>query len=245
MDSTNKDSPGSQVVSFSDKTISKQVLNMSLFHPVSVFPGSLGLVSCATAFAIKIPFFLMLGITGIGISFSAFIINVLLRRDSLAKIYINEMRKFLQIKNEREFAELQDSLEELDCEIASKQLQEGKEKIDNYLDLLKDLFIPTELTFMKYSSVAEQIFIGIQDSLSKVVRLKKAIIDTEGEMVDEQNKIIDEILQKNEDALNALDKCKIALSRIDTKQGRATMKILNATEEMRYLADIASIYNIK
>jgi hypothetical protein len=97
------------------------------------------------------------------------------RRDKNMKRIVTEITKRMEERRQALVNDLKQEIANLKITSAEKQLNDFQLKFTTFVDVLDDRFLPTELTFMRYMNVAEQVYLSGMDNLRNAVISHKAI----------------------------------------------------------------------
>ncbi len=172
---------------------------------------------------------------------------------------------------EEEMAQLTAELEGLDDPRPANQLKAIQEKLDNLVEVLNRRLEAGELTYARYRSTAQQVYLAALDNLSEVAVALRSIsaidnkyidsrledlADQEGETADAeraslndrrslregQEKRIADLLAQNESAMTLIDRTATALA--DAPIGKETQDADAAMAALREMAERASKYAV-
>jgi hypothetical protein len=171
--------------------------------------------------------------------------------------------------DEDELADLRFELEELDDQRAAHQLSAIREKRDNLVEVLDRRLEAGEMTYARYLSTAQQVYISALDNLHEVALAEQSVSTIDDEyignrleelsdsdsvkaqseitsledrlslMTSQQDKIVD-LLAQNESAMTLIDRTSTALA--DAPIGRTPQDAEAAMEALNELAERASKY---
>lgn len=151
-------------------------------------------------------------------------------------------------------------------EKTAAQLNQISERFKKFQDLLALKFNPSEITYSRYFSAAEQTFLSILDnlhqaatSLNNISSMDPTYTDDQlkgngsGDMValkerkslrEKQVSIVTELLSFNEKAITEFDRVSTALSEVQTQRGQSDTGLETAMAELAELASRAKKYSI-
>jgi hypothetical protein len=101
---------------------------------------------------------------------------------TLAKLQF-EMPKLSEV-GEQELAELEDDLADLDDPRPAHQLRAIREKRDNLVDMLDHRLEAGELTYARYLSTAQQVYLSVLDNLHEVAVAMASVSTIDDEYID-------------------------------------------------------------
>jgi hypothetical protein len=170
-----------------------------------------------------------------------------------------------------EMAQLTAELQALDDSRPASQLQAIQEKRDNLVEVLNRRLVAGELTYARYMSTAQQVYLAALDNLSEVAVAMRSIsaidneyidsrledlADQQGETADaervslndrrslrqgQENRIAD-LLARNESAMTLIDRTATALA--DAPIGKEPQDADAAMAALREMAERASKYAV-
>jgi hypothetical protein len=191
------------------------------------------------------------------------------RRDRNMKRIVSEITKQMEERRQTLVSDLQREIANLKLASAEKQLNDFQIKFTTFVDVLDDRFSPTELTFMRYMNVAEQVYLSGMDNLRNAVISHKALtasdikelrtrmsqIGTTSEKDKERDILVErihgyeattnqiaELMLKNERALTMLDQVTQKLARTQVEKGMADSDTESAISELGRLGAMLSQY---
>lgn len=169
-------SPEQNRQSASNKKLKGALLARSVASPLVLYPSvtaGLGALACGL-----FGFNLILGsllIGGATLAAGGFLAEFGVRRESNLKQIILDATKEMEEKRAQIVADLNIEIDEQTLPRARAQLTDFKNKFATFVDVLDDRFNPGELTFIRYMSVAEQVYLSGLDNLRNAVISSKAI----------------------------------------------------------------------
>jgi len=254
-------------------TIKKAVISTSLQKPLTVYPATVGALGAfyALLFGTNV-FALAAMIAGGGFTLFNWVYEYYVRGDSHANQFVTVYRKELEKRRVEALKHLEAELSEINNEEAVRQVSLFRRKYDNFQAILDRKLDTTELTYNRYLSIAEQVFLNGLDNLENVaIALKSISTINVDRLVNEINKIqqdlsknnearivelnarialhetqskrVSELLLTNERALTQLDQVAAKLANIDTRQVHAHVDMEDAMDELRRLIERAEGYS--
>jgi hypothetical protein len=248
------------VESVNSKKLNGALLSRSIASPLVLYPtvaAGLGVIAGALfGFSAVL---LMLLIGGALVAVGGFTTEFAVRREANIKLILKEATEHMRHKRESLINALLQTIDEDSLPTAKKQLNDFRHKFDTYVDVLDDRFNPTELTFVRYMSVAEQVYLSALDNLQNAVTSSKVLQTTDikelkqrltklGESVNDEleraalnervsafestQKEIAELIVLNEQALATLDSVSAAVARTKVSKGLAESDIETAVNEL-------------
>ncbi len=170
---------------FSKEATRKAVLNTSLQKSVTLYPAAIGIIGALTMALLDVSLitFLMTA-GGLGIGIGSWVVNYCVRGNFLEAQHIQKLHKALVLERERALKNLERELGECcganEGEVknyarqAQEQFRMAQGKLETLLSLLKDKLSENELTAIRYSGTAEQVYLSILDNLRKIAGLIKS-----------------------------------------------------------------------
>jgi hypothetical protein len=161
---------------FTQKAINKALLNYSFGH--WTFRYSIPIIFGAVVFGLFFGFSynLFLAIIAIiGISALALIVNLYFRADIFRKRYIDFLMEKLSVIAEKKLHNLKEDLITFKHEHGAKQLGQFKLKFDALRDILKSKFDAGQLTYNRYYTIAQEVYLAGIDNLNDVVIALKTL----------------------------------------------------------------------
>lgn len=246
------------------------LLSRSIKSPFVLYPtvtAGLGAVAGAL-FGINV----ILGAVVIGgftLAVGGFLTEFGVRREKNVKAILLEATHEMELKRERIIASLHQEIDEQTLPDARNQLSDFKRKFETFVDVLDDRFNPGELTFIRYMSVAEQVYLSGLDNLRNAVISSKAIqSNNPKELQDRLNKLgtstnddiaraalserlrgyeetakeITDLIVLNEKALAVLDSVTQKLARTQVTKGMADGDTESAVEELGRMGAMLARY---
>lgn len=93
---------------------------------------------------------------------------------------------------------LAQNVREIEADLISLKIDAGRKQLGEVIDqyhktlwILNEKLNPTELTYIRYSSSSEQVFLNCIDNLSQIVLIQKSLVGgADGDQLDEQRKVL-------------------------------------------------------
>ncbi len=257
----------------SPESIKKAVVSTTLQRPLTVYPATIGLVGGFYALLFGGSTIALAAlIAGTGITALNWIYEYFVKGDDYANQFVIKFRKELEQRRIETLRHLENELKGIKNDQAVAQIKLFASKYDNFHSILERKLDSTEITYNRYLSIAEQVFLNGLDnlenaaiSLRSISTIDKSRIsqdlaklknkDTEEsrqriielrtrlELRDEQLDRVSDLLLTNEKALTQLDQVATKIANIDTKQNRAHVDMEDAMEELRHLISRADQYS--
>lgn len=153
----------------SRSAIRRAVLGQSLQHPSVIYPAALGLLGGLGAAVIAgSPFLLGAAAIAGGAAIAALATNYFVRHDRIAGSYLEALRRRMAAQREANIADLAADLKEVRSEDAARQLERFVEKMSTFQAVLGERLSPNELTFARFSAIAEAVFLAGIDNLRAI-----------------------------------------------------------------------------
>lgn len=257
----------------SPKKIKKAVLNTSLQRPLTVYPATVGLLGgfYALLFGAS-PIALGALVAGGGVTLFNWLYEYFIKGDKHANQFVIQFRKELEKRRNDALKHLTTDLKAINNEQALQQVTLFRDKYDNFNAILDKKLDVTELTYNRYLTIAEQVFLNGLDNLENAAMALKSIstidlnrinnelekllkdkskdsqerineLSTRLALRDNQLKRVNDLLLVNERALTQLDHVSTKIANIDTKQNRAHVDMEDAMEELSRLIARAENYS--
>jgi hypothetical protein len=208
-------------------------------------------------------------IGGLTLATGGFLAEFGVRRETNVKSILLEGTRKMEQQREHIVTSLHHEIDEKTLPNARNQLADFKTKFETFVDVLDDRFNPGELTFIRYMSVAEQVYLSGLDNLRNAVISNKAIQTTDPEELQnrlsnlgstanddiqraalsdrlngyhETTKEIDDLIVLNEKALAVLDSVTQKLARTQVTKGMADGDTESAVEELGRMGEMLARY---
>lgn len=168
---------------FSGKAVQKAVYSESLFHPVSLYSTSLGLLSGLGWYLFDMSM-LAIGMGGLlFVGGGMAIVNMFFRSDVIARQYLNRLSSRFAKEREIILQTLNTDLEQCPHIKGAEQYGEQarqqylfiKEKYDKFRIMLDQKLKHGELTYARFLGAAEQVYLGGLDTLRQIVVLLQSV----------------------------------------------------------------------
>jgi hypothetical protein len=262
---TEKPSP----INLTPQALRRAVLSQSAQHPTVVYPAAIGVLGgIAAAAVLSSPLVVGTAIFAGGVAVSALLVNVFARHDDIAGQYLRDLRERLARERKAQIEDLAGDLESVGATAGTHQLDRFLDKLATFQSVLSEKLSPNELTFERFSAIAEAVFLAGVENLRSVhlahktlnsineTYLRRRIQEVErssgegleltglrGQLAQAELlcKRVADRLGENELALAELDKATAAVS--DMKSGSvATMDMESAMTELARIAQRSSQY---
>ena len=150
----------------SPKAVNKAVLANSLQHPLVLYPAVTGALAAASTLAFhlgSVPLVVAVGgaVTAVG----GWVYQFFARRDNYSQAYFSEIHARLNREKRQKLSKLRKELLQVDSYAGIKQLELLDVKYRNFEEILSSKFLQTEMTYSRYLSIAEQVYLAVLDNL--------------------------------------------------------------------------------
>ncbi|GGY66183.1 hypothetical protein GCM10011613_07610 [Cellvibrio zantedeschiae] len=246
------------------------LLQRSIGSPFVLYPtatAGIGAVAGALFGFTLIPGALLIG--GLAIAAGGFLTEFGFRRDTNVKAIILAATRKMEFERAQIIAVLNNEIDDTSLPSARSQLDDFKRKFETFVDVLDDRFNPGELTFIRYMSVAEQVYLSGLDNLRNAVISSKAIQTTDVGVLqsrleklgsssnddieraalserlrgyEETKKSITDLIVINEKALTVLDSVTQKLARTQVSKGMADSDTESAMQELGRMGEMLARY---
>ena len=253
----------------STKSLQKELFKNSLVSPYVLYPTVTavlgGMAGALFGFSGLVA---SIAVGGLFAAAGGFTTEFALRRDKNMKRIVSEINRQMEERRQAIVNDLKMEIAQQRLKSAEKQLNDFQSKFATFIDVLDDRFSPTELTFMRYSTVAEQVYLSGMDNLRNAVILQKAsgMSDIEdlrkrlggAKSAEENNeqallkeritgyektrKEIDDLMLMNERALTMLDQVTQKIARTQVSEGMASGDTETAMNELGRLGAMLAQY---
>jgi hypothetical protein len=255
--------------------IRRAVLSASLQHPSVVYPAAIGVLGGlgAVLLAAGSPVVLAATATAGGAALVAAAVNYFLRHDRIAGTYVEALRSQMAAERQARIADLEADLKEVHSQEGAMQLARFVEKIETFQAILSEKLAPSELTFARFSAIAEAVFLAGVDNLraihlslkaqgtidqpyirNRIAALEKKLGSDQpgdeltglrGQLAQAENLLtrVKTRLGENELALAELDRATGAIGDMRTESTRATLDMETAMAELARIAQRSKDYS--
>jgi len=153
----------------SKSAVRKAVLGKSAQQPTTLYPAVMATLGGVSALAFGLNIF-TLGALGVGaaIGVSGFFGSYFVNKDKYAGQYMSEIRMKLVRKRQALLEGLEEELSAQNEHRGVVQIEKFRAKYENLLSILQKKLNENELTYMRYLTIAEQVFLGGIDNLENV-----------------------------------------------------------------------------
>lgn len=259
----------------SPSTIKKAVVSQTLQKPLTIYPATIGVLGgfYALLFGTN-PIVLGAMALGSSITLGNWAYEYFVKGDVHANQYVERFHKELKKRRLKALEHLENELAIINNGQAVVQVTLFRKKFDNFHSILDRKLEPNELTYNRYLSIAEQVFLNGLDNLENVAISLKSIsaineqrinielkkinaspskeseeqsqeLTARLELKNNQLKRVNDLLMVNEKALTQLDIVATKLANIDTQQSHAHIDMEDAMGELQRLIVRAENYSNK
>ena len=249
--------------------IKKAVLGQTLQHPTVVYPAVLGVLGGIGA-AVVAGTPLILGAVAVagGAAAVAFAVNYFARHDRIAGTYLAQLRQRMAEEREAHIADLAADLKAVKSNEGVRQLERISAKIKAFQEVLTERLSPSELTFARFSAIAEAVFLAAIDNLRAIHLALKTLAAIDEKYIAERLRQLkdgkdnaeaqglrDQLEQaaklhervkarlgQNERAMAELDRATAAVGEMRTGADRPTLDIETAMQELARIAQRSADY---
>jgi len=161
----------------SSASIRRVVLSESLQHPAVVYPAALGVLGGVGATVIAGTPPLWLGAAAVGglVAIGALATNYFGRYDRIAGGYLKTLRDTMASHRAAQIDDLAEDLRAVGAGEAERQLARMGEKMASFQAVLGERLSPSELTYARFSAIAESVFMAGVDNLRSVHLAQRAL----------------------------------------------------------------------
>lgn len=257
----------------SPSAIKKAVISTSIQRPLTVYPATIGMLGAfyTVLFGTNMVTLVAM-IAGGGITLFNWVYEYFIKGDQHANQFVSLYRKELEKRRIDTLRHLEQELKEIQNDQAVNQVKLFRSKYDNFQSILDRKLDVTELTYNRYLSIAEQVFLNGLDNLENAAialksistinseRIRKELqsmqnnnskeseariieLKTRMELREKQLNRVSLLLLTNEKALTQLDQVATKIANIDTRQNHAHIDMEDAMDELRRLIARAEQYS--
>lgn len=253
---------------YSADGIKKQLISITAQRPSVVYPAAVGFMAVAYVVAIDASLIAAgLAAAGVSISMASGAFEYFVRGEKNTIEILRLQREELVARKEIALKNISKELENFNDSVAIEQLKKIKEKFINFVSVLDKKFKPSELTYNRYLSIAEQVYLNAIDNLEIVIIARQSVSAIDSDHIEDQISKLSEddpvyvtllerkallekqsirikkILQDNELAMTKIDMVSIKLSEITTQSSQALMDMDFAMNELQSLIDRADKFS--
>jgi hypothetical protein len=248
------------------------VLGQSLQHPAVVYPAVLGILGGVGALVVAgSPLVFGAAMLAGGAAAAALAANYFVRHDRIAGSYLAEVRRQMAAERGARITDLAADLKEVKSIEAGRQLDRFADKSATFQAVLSERLSPQELTFARFSAIAEAVFLAGIDNLRAIhlslktlqaideryirERLGQLEKDKGGGRDSETKGLQDQLAQatslrervrarlgQNELAIAELDRATAAIGEMRTGSDRPTLDMESAMQELARIAQRSAEY---
>lgn len=154
----------------SSSAIRRVVLTQSLQHPSVVYPAAAGALGGLGAVVIAGAPPLLVGAAAVAgaAALAAFAVNYFGRYDRIAGHYLKDLRDEMAARRLAHIDDLAEDLLAVKAPEAGRQLERFVEKMNAFQAVLGERLSPGELTYARFSAIAESVFLAGIDNLRSI-----------------------------------------------------------------------------
>ena len=252
--------------------IRRAVFGQSLQHPSVVYPAVLGVLGgLGAALVAGSPLLVGAAAAAGGVAVAALATNFFVRHDRIAGSYLASVRERLAQERQAHITDLADDLKAVKAVEAARQLDRFAEKMSTFQAVLAERLSPSELTFARFSAIAETVFLAGVDNLraihlaakslqavdeaylaQRLRQLERLVSNPPGT---EQQGLRDQLeharllrerinarLGQNEQAMAELDRATAAVGEMKTGADRPSLDMESAMQELARMALRSTAY---
>lgn len=152
----------------------------------------------------------VLGIAGVGAvaSIASGFFEVLVRGDNHANNYVSEFRKGLAQRRAKSLKDLTQKLNKVDDIAGLKQVELFGDKYDNFVGILDQKLAPGELTYNRYLTIAEQVFLAGLDNLEAAALAVDSVSAIDTQHIEEEIAHLESLSSPSDIAFGKLEQLK-------------------------------------
>ncbi|MCE2571365.1 hypothetical protein [Motilimonas eburnea] len=251
--------------------IKQTVLAHTLQSPLVLYPTTLGLVGMAYAGLIESSL-LAWSLSGVGLTLGgiSWLVSYFIKGDQFAKNAIDRYHQQLVAQRQQAMGQLQQQLKQFKQKEGLYQVEQLNNKFSAFQTVLNNKLDQSEITYVRYLSMAEQVFLSALDNLSDAVSSLQGIAAIDSQHIKRQLSQLDDselgqakskalqerldlfhdtharvakLFTENEQAMTELDRVSSQLAQISTQSGHAELDIEQAMTELRLMAERVNRYS--
>lgn len=152
----------------------------------------------------------VLGVAGVGAvaSIASGFFEVMVRGDSHANDYVDSFRKGLAQRRAKSLKDLTQKLNKIDDIDGLKQVELFRDKYDNFAGILDQKLAPGELTYNRYLTIAEQVFLAGLDNLEAAALAVDSVSAIDTMHIEEEIAHLESLSAPSDIALGKLEQLK-------------------------------------
>jgi hypothetical protein len=255
------------------EAIRRAVLGHSLQHPLVVYPAAVGLLGgLGAAFVAGTPLLVGVSVFAGVAALAGFSTNFWGRHDRIAGAYLASVRERLTRERTEQITDLAEDLKNVGAHDAQRQLERFVDKISTFQAVLSERLSPNELTFARFSAIAEAVFLAGVDNLRAIHLALKSLEAVDEGYVSQRLQLLEKSrasdhtstavqglrdqlqhahtlreranhrLGQNELAMAELDRATAAVGEMKTGADRPSLDMEAAMQELTRLAQRSSAY---
>ena len=254
----------------SSDAVRSRVTREALQRPFTVYPAAAALLVVVYGLfngTIATVLWLIGGFVGLAVL--NWLWQAFVRRDKNARRIAQRIAKSLDKQRRKALAKLRKELAEIGDTVGLRQLKMFEQKYKNFAEMIERKLDPSELTYIRFVTAAEQVMLGGLDNLESITLLTKSVSAIDPRYIEsELNRLkgrvdVDSVERtqalrerrellhsriteasnlhrKNEIALTQLDAVTAAIAEADTRTGRADVELEVALKDLHRLTERAS-----
>ncbi len=260
-----------KLISLKPGDIKRTLLNHTLQRPLVIYPVVLAVLALTFSFVIEASLYSwMIAGAGLAVGIGCWAISYFINGKKTAISAVENYHKNIVKKRHDSMDMLKHQLLKFEQEEGIYQIELLKNKFAAFQDVLDLKLNKNELTYLRYRTMAEQVFLSAIDNLNDAVSSLKSIAGINIELLDEQllslgdsafdtdkrealverkslydstNGRVAALFLENERAMTELDRASNQLAKISTHSGHASMDVEQAMVELRTMAQRAEKYS--
>jgi len=260
-----------KLTSLKPKDIQQSLLQHTLQSPLVLYPSVTASLALAYGLLIEAnPAAWVLSGFGATIGIASWLISYFVKGEGTALAAVDAYHTDVVKQRLTSMEYLKQQLIEFEQQEGTHQVELLNKKFDAFQDVLNIKMNKGELTYIRYLTIAEQVYLSAIDNLNDAVSSLKSISgidmpllenqlsqlgDTEfdldkaralndrKELYQSTQQYIDKLFIENEHAMTEIDRASNQLAKISTQSGHAVLDIEDAMNELRTMAQRADKYN--
>ena len=256
----------------SKQAIKQAILTNSVQHPLVLYAsvtGVLALLSGSIFNLGSLP--VMFATVAMFIAIGGWGFQYFANGDAYSKVYFEKIHRRLAHEKKQKITTLKQQLNDVDSLKGIKQLELVENKYRNFEDILNSKLSPTEMTYSRYLSMAEQVYLAVLDNLDHLYLTLKSISavdkthlteslyhleDNNSATAEKERKTLNKrlhlyeqqqtktatIMLANEHALTELDQVSTQMASVQMNKGRADLDLDQAMDALHHLAERTDQY---
>jgi hypothetical protein len=141
-----------------------------------LYPTAIGVLGGIAALILgPATIFVAPAVAGLALGAGSWVVDYALRRDRHAAAYLRRLHAALEGRVDVTIQRLRGELRELKFDAGLWQMDQLKLKFDAFKELLRRKLDPAEMTYGRYLGIAEQVFLGGLDNLTRISDALKSL----------------------------------------------------------------------